>query len=444
MRNKRDVPLFGGEPDKPPLKLTPFPGLIDGNHWRIKEGRWPVFIDRSDLEGEGGVMQIPLDDSDYGRKLRLHEQAHIADTPVDAEVEGVSPQSIEACEDGRIIERMNRHDPEWQRINLTTDVMPESIIKRHKEDFERLGRKLRGEEEPTSIKGTMPTPTIPLVQAARLLAMTRGYFEAQYFNDMARRSGMPWAQEKVDELHREYIGSKKDPTFEDTVAYATELERWFNEMEQAMLEANAELAEAELPHRMHEIPDQKEEKFEWGKMKIQEAPLTMKLRQDPSRKMRPVDMGAVPRYMHRLLSDQRVFGRRRKHVVYQGTLLIDHSGSMHLSTDEVDQILSIWPAVTIATYCGTGRGHGIMRIVARNGRRAEQSWLGRPAAGANEIDGPALDWLIKQKRPRIGVSDGHVSGAYENFHPWFGLDAAKKVTRGKIKRIDAVRDLLRD
>lgn len=443
--NRRITPtMLGGEEEKAPLKQIPFPGLIDGHKWRVKEGRWPVFIDRSDLEGEGGLMHVPLEDTDVGRKLRLHEQAHVQFTP-EEEVVGVDPKTVEACEDGRIIHLMNqRHD--WRQVNTETQVMPESVIKRHAEDFNRLAQKLAGHEDRGPLGGAMPTPTIPLIQAARLLAMTRGYREAHDFDRMAATANLDWLKDHVNELHDAFLGKKDRPTFEDTVNYARELERSVNELERSLQQANADLEAANMHERLHEPPEsfqkREREEFVWGKMTTETAPLTEKLRADPSRKQRPNDMGAVPRYMHRLLTDQRVFGRRRKRVCYQGTVLIDHSGSMSLSDDELTELLARWPAVTIATYCGSGSGHGKLRIIAKNGKRATGGWLNRPGAGANEIDGPALDWLKKQKQPRIWITDGGVSGAYENFHPWFSADAAKKVRQGRIKRIDYVEQLL--
>lgn len=432
MPRQRARTVLGGGERKPTLKSTPFPGLIDGNRWRIQEGRWPVFIDRSDLEGEGGVMQVPLDDTNVGRKLRLHEQAHVAFTPSEAEFEGVEAETVEACEDGRIIHLMNQRE-DWHTVNAGTDVMPPNKLRQHQEEFVQLGRKL--------LEGDESKNTIPLVEAARRIAMTRGYYEGQHFNDYARSAGLDWLVDEVNAMHRAFLSSKDRPTFEDTVNYARELERRCQEMEDAIIEANKEMQDADMPSPFREPPP-KDGDLEWGEMRFQEAPMTEKLRGDPSRKQKPVDMGAVPRYMHRLLSDQRVFGRRRKHRAYQGTLLIDHSGSMHLRESEIDEILRRWPAVTIATYAGSGSGWGVLRVIAKNGRRAAQEYLSRPASGANEIDGPALDWLNKQKRPRVWISDGMVSGKYENFDQWFQLDAAKKVNRGKVKRIYDVHELL--
>ena len=114
---------------------------------------------------------------------------------------------------------------------------------------------------------------------------------------------------------------------------------------------------------------------------------------------------------------------------------------MSLAPHEVDEILSRWPAVTIATYAGDDYS-GVLRIVAKNGRRAGIEYLGCPSAGNNMVDGPALDWLAKQKGPRIWISDGEVTGI-GGMTPNLLLDAARKVRKGKIKRIADVQDLIR-
>jgi hypothetical protein len=271
-----------------------------------------------------------------------------------------------------------------------------------------------------------------------LVASSRGYLEAGIFDSIAEETGLGLISEAVEEMHQRYIGSKDEPTFEDTVEYARELERFFNELEQKLMQLGAEIADANMPHRV--IPEVVETEARWGEMTIEEAPLTEKLRGDPSRRVRATDVGAVPRYMHRLLTDQRVFGRRRKHKVFQGTMLLDLSGSMSLDPEQVDEILSRWPAVTIATYSGW-ESTGKLRIVAKNGRRAGRSWLVPPAGGNNMVDGPALDWLNRQKGPRVWISDGGVTGIGGSTQALI-LDAARKVNRGKVKRISNVHELL--
>jgi hypothetical protein len=439
-RQTKWTPL-GGEPEKPPLKHTPFPGLIDDHKWLVKEGRWPVFIDRSDLEGEGGVMHVPLDGTPVGRKLRLHEQAHVRWTPnVDAaSIGGVQAATIEACEDGRIIELMNRQNQAWRVVNSAANVLPDRLRTKHERDFEVLAAKLRGDfEDPNSGLQHASMNSISLLQAARLVAMSRGYYEAELFDSIANAHGLGWIPQAIDDMHQSFIGSKESPTFEDTIAYARELERFFHEMEEKIVDQNEELMEIEMPHMR--TPDLVDEENAWGPMTIENAPLTQMLRGDPTRKPRSADTGAVPRHMHRLPIDQRIFGRRRKQQRFQGTLLIDLSGSMSLSFEEVEEILTRWPAVTIATYSGFD-DRGILRIVAKNGRRASTKWLNPPAGSNNMVDGPALDWLAKQKSPRVWISDGGVTGLGGHSVDLV-RDAAKKCSQAKIKRIEDVRSLL--
>ena len=435
MPNQRAPSPLGGAAPKPRRKQVPFPGLIDGHRWSVREGRWPVFIDRSDMEA-GGVMSVPLDDTPIARKLRLHEQAHITWTDnVDPDsFDGVSGATVEACEDARIIQKMNAMDDGWRHTNEGFNAMPDSVSRRCGSIFQRIAEKLAGnEEDPSEPKFG---EDVTLLDGARLVAMSRGYCEGSTIDSYARNAGLDWITEEVEKLHAEYLG-QGDPQMDDAVTYARELEHRFRELGNQLGEQRKAFEDADMPR----YPGLIEEDDNWGKLKVEEAPLTERLKANPERKVRATDMGAIPRYMHRITIDQRVFGRRRKRVVFQGTVLIDHSGSMSLSVDQVEEILTRWPAVTIATYSGMGGG-GVLRVIARNGKRAENRWLGRPSGGENVVDGPALDWLAKQKGPRVWISDGHVTGVHEKITPGLRLDAARKVSRGRIRRIEDVQSLL--
>jgi hypothetical protein len=437
MRSRQKPLGLGEEPKKPqPLRHAPFPGMIDGNRWAVREGRWPTFIDRS---GDEGVMHVPLGGADVERKLRLHEEAHVAWTPLVSEEQvrewGVEERTIEACEDGRIIDLMGSTNDNWRAVNEGHSVLTPTQISRHRDYFERLYRKLQGEKEEP---GPMMQEEPSLVEGARLIASSRGYAEAETFDQLS--ANMPWIKDAVTDMHRRHIGLQEDPTFENTVAYAQELERFFSEIEEQLVSQSEMMREADMPPHVPQPTEDSDEDYVWGEMEIERVPLPERLRHADSKRVRAVDKGAVPRYMHRLVSDQRVFGRRRKEKHFQGTVLIDHSGSMSLSVDQVDEMLRRWPAVTIASY--SGDFDGVLRIIAEKGKRAAHHHLQRPGGGGNCVDGPALDWLCKQRGPRIWISDGAVSGQGEDFRPWFRLDAARKVLRGKIKRIEDVHSLL--
>lgn len=163
------------------------------------------------------------------------------------------------------------------------------------------------------------------------------------------------------------------------------------------------------------------------------------------RSNRASEFGRTLRHPHRLTTDGRVFSAKRKGV--EGTVLIDNSGSMQLTTREIEEIVRLLPASTIALYSGmyipdeemlykknsplptenadrNGKFGGALMVIARdnkiavpenngfrNGWRSVPKYLGGGFMSAgNSIDGTALQWLAKQKAPRYWVSDGQVTG----------------------------------
>jgi len=92
-----------------------------------------------------------------------------------------------------------------------------------------------------------------------------------------------------------------------------------------------------------------------------------------------------------------------------GSVLVDTSGSMSLSVDDVDAIVhASRGAALVAIYSGNG-GEGELRVVARGRRRVAKEDL-EPYGSGNIVDLPALHWLAEQPLPRIWVSDGRVTG----------------------------------
>jgi hypothetical protein len=216
------------------------------------------------------------------------------------------------------------------------------------------------------------------------------------------------------------------------------------------------LAEPELPSDMSDLPDEmqnfikdnlekemkrmksthryREGKSRWGRMTVKTAPLVQNLGGVlKARKNRPQDMGAVPKYMHRYATDQKIFYKSRR--VLGGTLLVDVSGSMGLHEKDVMEILGLMPAATIAMYSGRG-SEGDLVIVAENGKMTNQHYIRDMRYYGNVIDGPALDWLGKQPGPRIWVSDGQATGTGDSFVESLRLECLNKQIRHAIVRIN--------
>jgi len=172
---------------------------------------------------------------------------------------------------------------------------------------------------------------------------------------------------------------------------------------------------------------------EWGKMKIITLPLPLPF--EPAMRAlrkRPNFVGGF-RHPYRALlpsGDGRAFGLKRR--VRGGTILIDTSGSMHVAESEIEDILSIAPAATIATYAGHGE-HGSLSVIAADGRRVKSM----PNHGAgNVVDGPALRWLATKPSPRVWICDGGVTGIGDNQSPNLVVEAESIQRRNSIKRVD--------
>lgn len=176
----------------------------------------------------------------------------------------------------------------------------------------------------------------------------------------------------------------------------------------------------------------------WGRAKVTQLNLSRRL---PAalRALRPKAGFVGPfRYPLRsdpVVSDGRCFAERRK--VPGGTVLVDCSGSMSLSEEQIRDIIEAAPAATIACYASDPNSDttGTIWVVAKRGKFAPQrKW--RPLMGyENVIDGPALMWLANQEGPRIWVSDGLVTGNHAARSTNLLTEAAKIVRRGKIKRL---------
>mgnify|MGYP003134516145 CR=1 FL=1 len=127
------------------------------------------------------------------------------------------------------------------------------------------------------------------------------------------------------------------------------------------------------------------------------------------------DRGVVPRRMHRMASDRKVF--TRKTTVAGGSMMIDCSGSMGLNKDDIKEIVELLPASNVAGYVGYNKKidgfDGQIEIIAQDGRISNSALDSLSNYGANSVDLDALRWLAEQPEPRIWVSDQQVLGVDE-------------------------------
>lgn len=155
------------------------------------------------------------------------------------------------------------------------------------------------------------------------------------------------------------------------------------------------------------------------------------------RSFRPAYTGTF-RYPHRALvpgADGRAFGIRRR--AYGGAILIDCSGSMSLQRGDIERVLAVAPGATVAVYAGLPNDSqsGRLVIVASHERVADLSPLGLWLGAGNVVDVPALEWLSRQRAPRVWISDGAVSGVRDKPGENLKREVAEIVRAGRIRRL---------
>ena len=367
------------------------------------EGKWKI---DEHPQGGGGVslvkkqLHIPSGTGDYDRFIRSHELAHIAFSPPDPEEVQTKELGIfvGALEDIRVQFLMNK----W---GIDTSLVAPDILE----------------------QGVRVNPMAPVVITlmALLSTMNTGTWdEIMRFTEESNHS-LYSTLNKLGKLISQRM-AETDYTFDGVMKIAEELAAMFEAEEKAakailmpsMAEGGGDEEEEDGPYggldkRLDGIGELvrklmgSRSKVPWGKMEILDFPRSIRHTGAMRKKMRrAMDEGVFLKHPHRWCSDKRVFGAKRK--VEGGTVVIDASGSMRLDREEVDRLLTFAPECMIAVYSANQAG-GTLRIIAKGGKRTDKIPLKGFGAG-NVIDGPVLEWLNKQKHPRIWVCDGGVTG----------------------------------
>lgn len=164
-----------------------------------------------------------------------------------------------------------------------------------------------------------------------------------------------------------------------------------------------------------------------GKMEIVHCALTIK---NVWHKRKNTDTGYVFRHPDRVLTDGRCFSANRK-APFIGTILIDCSGSMRLSTEQIELIVREGCGCTVAGYSGHGSA-GKLQILSENGHMVSE--LPNFQMG-NVIDVPALNWLSEHRGNKIWISDGGVTGIGDHLKSAITADCANIVDKHEVMNV---------
>lgn len=183
---------------------------------------------------------------------------------------------------------------------------------------------------------------------------------------------------------------------------------------------------------------------EWANLVFRETRVNRKAKGNLGRKRIAANTGINPRRMNRMLTDpqRRVFDRKRR--INGGIVIIDQSGSMALSTDDIERLMEASPGCTIVGYSNMPgyRDQDNAWVLARDGRRVETLPSGH---GGNGVDGPIVRWAVEQVKrsePIVWVCDGVVTSYHDTVHLNLTLECAQLVRRHSIHMTPTVTDAI--
>lgn len=154
-------------------------------------------------------------------------------------------------------------------------------------------------------------------------------------------------------------------------------------------------------------------KVKWQPAIVQHLPLTITVQGALGRKRVSSNVGRNPRRIHRMLIDpeKRIFD---KYVKAQGgVVVIDLSGSMSLSRDEVKEMMIACAGVTVIGYSGYyGKAtEPNTYILADKGKICAEL---PKVHGGNACDLPVVEYAVQRKQnpkaPMVWITDGYTYG----------------------------------
>jgi hypothetical protein len=379
-------------------------------------------------------MVVPVDATLAARNIRAHELAHATWTPTRSpasicKANGVTHDALQRAEDCRIGYGLIDSDVPGYGLGTLTD---EDVAR-----LEKDGRQLladHGDAIRDSIAKRLSFQTVSMamtVDRARLIDLAdklggepmRSLVE--HVAEAAEATLFPrgrYRHQQALRRARSGAGPKVSAAvpFKRTIALARLLDRLF--------------PPERAPSAGRSKPTPRSGQGEWGHLTIEEPPRSVVARLAKLRTVRrPSDEGTTIRRLDRLLVDGRVFASKRH--LPGGTVLIDASGSMGWSPEDMLKCLEAAPAAVIALYSGRG-SKGVLRVVAKDGRMIAPDLVVPPCGGGNIVDGPALEWLASQAEPRIWISDGVVTGVNDVEYAALSAEAQRVQMTGRIRRLD--------
>lgn len=157
----------------------------------------------------------------------------------------------------------------------------------------------------------------------------------------------------------------------------------------------------------------------WAELRVSREPMPRIHNGNIGKKRVATNMGRRPRRLHRYMTDpaKRVFDKKVRGS--GGMVIIDASGSMSFTTEQIAQIVEHAKGATVLIYSDNGRDTGANAwVIADKGRMVENVEYINYGHG-NGVDFPAIVWGVDNRQnantPLVWVTDGGVCGYGDSF-----------------------------
>jgi hypothetical protein len=401
------------------MKISPLPEALDGHNWVVESGT-------GSCNTVSRTLLVPMGESDGDRFVRNHEMAHAKITPRHtasklAEKYELSMDAMQVCEDLRVHRFLYKSGVDC--CGCVTQEEMNRLIERASTSVRKIALLL--------VSGLYTDDHLRVVEALRPKVTE------DQLNDLLEKTQL------IDRRMSTARNLFRPIGFKNGTAPAAKL---FDALfpEDSDLSSPTESAVPLEALKSGEYRPVKHKAATWGTLNIETLPSSL-LRHVPSisRKRTFRDEGACLAAPYRLPIDGRIFSHFQP--AQGGTVLIDGSGSMNLSREDLEKIVVTAPATTVAIYSGRSTS-GTLTIIGTKGRVATREALQKAVVGSgNIVDGPALNWLSKQAEPRIWVSDAYVTGKHDRTSVDLSAEVQLLCNKFRIRRVpkpEAVVDFL--
>lgn len=193
-----------------------------------------------------------------------------------------------------------------------------------------------------------------------------------------------------------------------------------------------------LPREVFEGLSPKDGKINWQIMKMGMSRLTQPSATFIGKKKFASVTGKTIKHPERMFTDpeRRLFSRTLKST--GGVVVVDCSGSMGLSNDELSAILKAAPGCTVIGYSTGSRAKHNAFILAKGGRRVAETELYkilRGFGGGNGIDLPVLVWANQNRKSKkdflLWISDGWVTGEGDEHSPALAMECVNFLIKNR-------------